>query len=106
MAATARPTPTKDELDELLLCARYGDDSDLADIKAFVDKYGESWLSEVKDDRGNTCLHVAGANGHEGEAFNFQRKRKPILLVFWWAMGSAAQAQVDERSYFTTSFGV
>lgn len=67
MSSTALPTPSKDELDELLLCARYGDDSDLDDIKTFVAKYGDKWLAEAKDDRGNTCLHLAGANGHEGE---------------------------------------
>lgn len=75
MASPARPTPTKEELDELLLCARYGDESDLTDIKAFVEKYGDSWLAEAKDDRGNTCLHLAGANGHEGEASIRDAKR-------------------------------
>ncbi|ORY88121.1 hypothetical protein BCR35DRAFT_302041 [Leucosporidium creatinivorum] len=65
MSTAALPTPSKDELDELLLCARYGDDSDLDDIKAFIAKFGDKWLAEAKDDRGNTCLHLAGANGHE-----------------------------------------
>lgn len=69
MAQTSepKPTPTSEEIEELLLCARYGDESDLQDIETFVDKFGTRWLSEARDDRGNTMLHLSGANGHEGE---------------------------------------
>ncbi|KAM0787365.1 hypothetical protein ACM66B_003451 [Microbotryomycetes sp. NB124-2] len=56
--------PSKDELDELLLCARYGDEQDLADMKQFTQQYGTTWLADARDDNGNTCLHLAGANGH------------------------------------------
>ncbi|KAK4055965.1 hypothetical protein OIO90_002958 [Microbotryomycetes sp. JL221] len=56
--------PSQDEIDELLLCARYGDQQDLNDMKAFVDAYGATWLADAQDDNGNTCLHLAGANGH------------------------------------------
>lgn len=59
--------PTEFELSELLLCARYGDESDLHDIKAFVGKYGQSWLADARDSRGNTMLHMAGGNGHAGQ---------------------------------------
>lgn len=73
------PTPSHDELSELLLCARYGDASDLDDIKAFVAKYGDQWLAEAKDERGNTCLHLAGANGHEGEREQSKEGSKSVL---------------------------
>ena len=67
MSAPALPTPTAEELSELLLCARYGDASDPEEMKAFVATYGATWLVEARDDRGNTCLHMAGGNGHAGE---------------------------------------
>lgn len=63
------PTPSAFEISEFLLCARFGDPTDLDDIKAFVAKYGKSWLADAKDDRGNTCLHMAGGNGHAGKLF-------------------------------------
>lgn len=64
--ALALPTPSADELAELLQCARYGEADDLVDLQKFVERYGASWLAEAKDDRGNTCLHMAGGNGHVG----------------------------------------
>lgn len=66
-APATLPTPSPEEVQELVLCARYGDDSDLDDIKVFVAQYGEKWLADARDDRGNTCLHMAGGNGHLGE---------------------------------------
>lgn len=54
------------ELNELLLCARYGEPDDLNDIQTFVAKYGTSWLETARDERGNTMLHMAGGNGHQG----------------------------------------
>ncbi|KDE07110.1 hypothetical protein MVLG_02680 [Microbotryum lychnidis-dioicae p1A1 Lamole] len=61
---TTKPQPTSEEISELLLCARYGDEEDLEEMRAFVDKYGAEWLADAKDERGNTCLHLSGANGH------------------------------------------
>ncbi|KAK4704274.1 hypothetical protein P7C70_g1935, partial [Phenoliferia sp. Uapishka_3] len=61
---TPRPTPAAEELSELLQCARYGEADDLADMTKFVETYGKEWLAEARDDRGNTCLHMAGGNGH------------------------------------------
>ncbi|KAI5475517.1 Ankyrin repeat containing protein [Pseudohyphozyma bogoriensis] len=58
------PTPSTEQIDELILCARYGEADDLADLKTFVETYGPHWLAEAKDERGNTCLHMAGGNGH------------------------------------------
>ncbi|SCV67472.1 BQ2448_5083 [Microbotryum intermedium] len=60
---TAQPSP--EEISELLLCSRYGDEEDLQEMQAFVAKYGSGWLAKAKDERGNTCLHLSGANGHD-----------------------------------------
>jgi len=56
---------------ELLLCARYGEDEDLATILAFqqeVEGSNEEVISvdvNYKDtSSGNTALHFAAANGH------------------------------------------
>lgn len=56
--------PTTEDNDELLLSCRYGD---LDDLKAYVDKFGADSLSEIRDDNGNTILHMTSANGHIGE---------------------------------------
>jgi hypothetical protein len=66
MSTTPLPVPSAFEQSELLLCARYGDPTDLDDIKKFVTQFGEKWLEEVRDERGNTMLHMAGGNGHTG----------------------------------------
>ena len=60
---TARSPPTDEELEELLLSCRYGD---LDDIKQFIERFGAQCLSIARDDNGNTGLHMAAANGHEG----------------------------------------
>ncbi|KAM0756061.1 hypothetical protein T439DRAFT_320751 [Meredithblackwellia eburnea MCA 4105] len=57
-------TPTAEELEELIQCARYGEQEDLDDMVTFVAKYGNDYLATAKDDRGNSCLHMACANGH------------------------------------------
>ncbi|BGP39528.1 hypothetical protein JCM10450v2_003494 [Rhodotorula kratochvilovae] len=66
MSAPA-PTPSQDELSALLECFRYGDveQGDFDDIRAFAEQYGDEWLVEAKDDRGNSPLHMAAGNGHE-----------------------------------------
>ena len=56
--------PSDDEEEELLLSCRYGD---LEDIQQFVIKFGEEAVSRIKDDNGNTVLHMTAANGHEGK---------------------------------------
>ena len=57
-------TPTNEEMDELLLACRYGD---IEDIKQFVDSFGPDPLDVIRDDSGNTVLHMVSANGHTGE---------------------------------------
>jgi hypothetical protein len=68
-------TPSEDELLALLDCFRYGDleEGDFDDIKRFTEQYGDRWLAEAKDDRGNTPLHMAGGNGHLGECERIPR---------------------------------
>lgn len=66
--AAPAPTPNEEEILALLDCCRYGDvdEGDFDDIKRFAEHYGDRWLAEAKDDRGNTPLHMAAGNGHVG----------------------------------------
>jgi uncharacterized protein len=59
----SRPTPSEDELDDALLSCRYGD---LDDLNEFIEKFGDSHLSGIRDANGSTILHMACANGHAG----------------------------------------
>ncbi|KAF8315912.1 cytoplasmic protein [Clavulina sp. PMI_390] len=54
--------PTPDELEDVILSARFGE---LDEIKAFVEKYGATTLSEARDESGNSVLHMTCANGHQ-----------------------------------------
>ncbi|KZO92252.1 hypothetical protein CALVIDRAFT_541064 [Calocera viscosa TUFC12733] len=62
------PTPSAEEIDDLLLSCRYGD---LADVRAFVDAYGAQAAAEARDERGSTVLHMCAANGHAGASVSF-----------------------------------
>jgi uncharacterized protein len=53
-----------DDKDDLLLACRYGD---LEDVQTFVTDHGSEVLNEIRDDNGNTVLHMVCANGHTGE---------------------------------------
>lgn len=57
-------SPTEDDKDELLLACRYGD---LEDVQHFVDQFGPGRVAEVVDSNGNTVIHMAAGNGHQGE---------------------------------------
>lgn len=57
--------PTPDELEDLVLSARYGD---LEDIQAFADAHGWAAAAGARDDRGNSALHMACGNGHVGKS--------------------------------------
>lgn len=63
MSSTSFPTPSQEEVQELLLCCRFGD---FEDVQEFVSKYGPEPLNTARDDRGNTTIHMASANGHLG----------------------------------------
>ena len=58
-------TPSRDELEDIILSARYGE---LEEIQEFVKKYGIASIAEHVDERGNGCLHMAAANGHNGQS--------------------------------------
>ncbi|KIM31322.1 hypothetical protein M408DRAFT_327570, partial [Serendipita vermifera MAFF 305830] len=53
--------PTHDELEDLMLSCRYGD---LEDVQAFVQRFGWDPVAEVRDESGNTVLHMICGNGH------------------------------------------
>ncbi|KAJ7072920.1 ankyrin repeat-containing domain protein [Mycena amicta] len=53
--------PSTDEQDEFLLACRYGD---LDDAKQFISQYGAEAAAEIRDDNGNTALHMLCGNGH------------------------------------------
>ncbi|KZV65747.1 ankyrin [Peniophora sp. CONT] len=55
------PTPSDEELEDVVYAARYGD---LDDVRAFIDSFGASALATAHDESGNTVLHMAAANGH------------------------------------------
>jgi ankyrin repeat protein len=55
------PLPTDDDKENLLLSCRY---DDLDEVQGFVTKFGSGALSSVRDDNGNTVLHMACGNGH------------------------------------------
>ncbi|KAG8806974.1 hypothetical protein FRC17_004701 [Serendipita sp. 399] len=54
-------SPSHDELEDLMLSCRYGD---LEDVQAFVSRFGWAPLNEVRDESGNTVLHMICGNGH------------------------------------------
>ncbi|KAG0703320.1 ankyrin repeat-containing domain protein [Suillus ampliporus] len=58
---TTWPLPTDDDKENLLLSCRY---DDLDEIQGFVTKFGSDALSSVRDDNGNTVLHMTCGNGH------------------------------------------
>ncbi|TBU44388.1 ankyrin [Dichomitus squalens] len=70
-------TPTSEDLEELLLSARYGD---VDDIQQFVDKFGSDAFATVRDDSGNTVLHMVAGNGHT-DALNFLLPLVPSSLL-------------------------
>lgn len=55
--------PTEEESQEFLLSCRYGE---LDEVKEFVEKFGAEVVSDIRDDRGNSALHMICGNGHLG----------------------------------------
>ncbi|KAJ6497394.1 ankyrin repeat-containing domain protein [Mycena sanguinolenta] len=53
--------PTMEEQEEFLLSCRYGD---LDEVKQFIDQFGPAAAAEIRDDNGNTALHMLCGNGH------------------------------------------
>jgi hypothetical protein len=65
MSASPAGVPSNEEQVELLLSCRYGD---LEDVQEFVKKFGPGSLTKIRDDNGNTVLHMICGNGHSGES--------------------------------------
>lgn len=57
-------TPSHEELEEIMLCCRYGE---MEEVQTFVGQYGWKPMGEVRDENGNTILHMICGNGHIGE---------------------------------------
>jgi uncharacterized protein len=55
--------PSNEEIEDVLLSCRYGD---IEDVEHFVTRYGPDSLNDIRDDQGNTVLHMVCANGHTG----------------------------------------
>jgi hypothetical protein len=55
--------PSHEDLEEVLLNCRYGE---LDELQAFVEKFGWKPINEVRDESGNTILHMICGNGHLG----------------------------------------
>lgn len=80
-SATRRAQPSQDELEDIILSARYGE---LEEIQDFVQKFGIAALADSRDERGNGCLHMAAANGHKG------------MLTYWEGFAALADCMFTE----------
>lgn len=58
-------TPSHEELEELMLNCRYGE---MEEVEAFIGQYGWKPVGEVRDENGNTILHMICGNGHIGKS--------------------------------------
>ena len=58
-------TPSTEEIEEVLISARYGDTEDLT---AFELNFGVEALESARDQSQNGVLHMASANGHLGSS--------------------------------------
>lgn len=61
---------SEEDKQELLLSCRYGE---LDEVRQFVDKFGSHALADVRDDHGNSILHMTCGNGHEGAWQSYHR---------------------------------
>ena len=62
---TAQTTPAlpNEIIEEIIACARYGE---IEELRTIMNSYPVTYL-ELKDEFGNTALHMASANGHLGK---------------------------------------
>lgn len=73
------PSPSNDDLEELLLSCRYGE---LDEVKSFVERFGRDAVATVRDENGNTVLHMACGNGHNGKLpFELFARCLPFILI-------------------------
>ncbi|KAH9911130.1 ankyrin [Amylocystis lapponica] len=80
-------TPSPEDTDDLLLACRYGD---LDDIHQFVDRFGPEPLNSIRDDNGNTVLHMVCGNGHTDALQYLLPLVSPALLSAHNAANSTA----------------
>ncbi|KAF8963628.1 cytoplasmic protein [Flammula alnicola] len=73
-----------DDKDDLLLACRYGD---LEDVQTFVKQHGSSSLPDIRDDNGNSILHMVCANGHLASLLAAQNNSGSTAL-HWAALNS------------------
>ncbi|CAB4386114.1 uncharacterized protein OCT59_022486 [Rhizophagus irregularis] len=57
---TTHSTLSEEVIEEVIACARYGE---LEELKTIINSFPVTHL-ELKDNLGNTALHMASANGH------------------------------------------
>ena len=77
MAITSTQPPTPEDIEELLLIARYGE---LDELKSFVEKFETKSLTDARDEDGNTVLHMVCGNGHLGATDSAQRMSGVISM--------------------------
>lgn len=90
MSASPAGVPSNEEQAELLLSCRYGD---LEDVQEFVKKFGPESLTKIRDDNGNTVLHMICGNGHSGESpivqsLNIESHSSKIFGRYPWFPGA------------------
>ena len=76
MTITSLPSPSPEDLEDLLLIARYGE---LDELKSFIEKFGTKPLTDARDEDGNTVLHMVCGNGHLGAIDPAQRVRRVFI---------------------------
>ena len=73
-------SPTAEEIEDVVLAARYGDEESLTDLQAFMQNFGAEELASASDESGNTALHMAAANGHLGWSSIFLQLLESLML--------------------------
>jgi ankyrin repeat protein len=68
---------SEDEKDDVLFACRCGD---FDAVKEFANKYGDHELDNLRDENGNSILHMAAANGHVGERVRLAREHTDSRL--------------------------
>ncbi|KAF9261119.1 ankyrin [Marasmius fiardii PR-910] len=91
--------PTDEEKDDLLLSCRYGD---LEDVREFIHKFGHEPLSSIRDENGNTILHMTCGNGHDDLLEFLLPKISSDLLSTQNHAGSTALHWATLNSHLTT----
>jgi ankyrin repeat protein len=84
MTYTSLSSPTPEDMEELLLIARYGE---LDELKSFIEKFGTKPLIDARDEDGNTILHMVCGNGHLGTN-QFSSEDEGVIPMFIYGLDS------------------